>query len=272
MSIQPFDFKGHEVRVILIGDEPHIVGRDACAALEIKNSRDALNRLDPEGVGNADILTAGGKQSMKVLSESALYELIFQSRVAAATEFKRWVTREVLPSIRKTGSYGAPALSDDELMARAVLAANTKILALESTNIEQSAQLEAAAPKVEYHDTYVADEDLIQFRTMANQLGIGEKKMREALSSHRWIYNDRTQRWSNKEKALVWESRWRCYSDKKKYFRLVAHHEAPRINGEVRQTLKVTPHGATAIAKALRKWGVIAPEQASLEVGQPDAA
>lgn len=121
----------------------------------------------------------------------------------------------------------------------------------------QAAELEAAAPKVEYHDQFVADEDLIQFRTLANQLNVGEQDMKAALVDRDWIYNDRTQRWSNKEGQLVWESRWRASASKKRYFRLVSHHKAPRINGEVRQTLKVTPKGAVAIARALKKWGLI---------------
>lgn len=115
MELQKFEFKGREVRTVVLDGEPALVGKDVCAALEIKNSRDAINRLDQEGVGIADTLTAGGVQQVKVLKEPAVYELIFQSRVSQAKAFKRWVTREVLPAIRKHGGYISPRATDSQL-------------------------------------------------------------------------------------------------------------------------------------------------------------
>lgn len=118
--------------------------------------------------------------------------------------------------------------------------------------------LEVAQPKADYVDDFVADEDLIQFRTLANQLGIGEHKLRATLQDHRWIYDDVTTRWSNRNRRMVNVHRWRAMADKKPYFRLVPQHEVPRINGEVQQTLKIRPAGAVAIRKALTRWGVLA--------------
>ena len=111
------------------------------------------------------------------------------------------------------------------------------------------------APKAAYVDTYVADEDLIQFRTLANQLNIGEQDLRELLIEHNWIYRITGKRWSNKCEAVVTENQYRARSDKKRYFRPIPCHEAPRINGEVKQTLKVTPMGAERIAAAVKRWG-----------------
>jgi anti-repressor protein len=141
----------------------------------------------------------------------------------------------------------APALTEEEVVHRALQITHRKVRELE-------AQAEENAPKVEYHDTFVADEDLIQFRTLANQVDIGEQELRRLLAEHGWIYNDRTQRWSNKRERLVWESRWRASADKKRYFRLIPNHKVPRLNGEVRQTLKITPDGVTAVTRAVRKW------------------
>lgn len=103
----PFDFEGQAVRVVANG-ELWFVANDICTALSIKNPRDALARLDDDekGVGNAD--TLGGNQEVSVINESGLYSLIFTSRKEAAKRFKKWVTAEVLPSIRKTGSYQMP--------------------------------------------------------------------------------------------------------------------------------------------------------------------
>lgn len=143
--------------------------------------------------------------------------------------------------------HQAPALSEEELVHQALQITHRKVQELEAQAAEN-------APKVEYHDTFVADEDLIQFRTLANQIELGEQELRRLLAEHGWIYNDRTQRWSNKKARLVWESRWRASADKKRYFRLVPNHKVPRLNGEVRQTLKITPDGVTAVTRAVRKW------------------
>lgn len=89
------------------------VAADVCRALEISNSRDAVARLDDDekGVGSAD--TLGGKQGMQIINEPGLYTLVLGSRKPEAKTFKRWVTHEVLPAIRKTGSYKTPKQSSD---------------------------------------------------------------------------------------------------------------------------------------------------------------
>lgn len=106
-EIQHFNYNGQTLRSLLIDGEPWFIGVDACNALELKNSRDALGRLDPDDVGNADVIDSLGRtQKMKTVTEAGLYQLIFQSRTDAAQAFKRWVTHDVLPAIRRTGSYG----------------------------------------------------------------------------------------------------------------------------------------------------------------------
>lgn len=156
---------------------------------------------------------------------------------------------------REAETHKAPAeLSRLELLQLATQAEEER-LALEEKNKQLEAEAKEAEPKVAYHDYFVAGEDLIQFRTVANQLNIGEQKLREILQDKGWIYRLEHQRWSNKQGKLVVEYQWRAKAGKKQYFRLVAHHDAPRLGGEVRQTLKITPAGATAIARALKRWG-----------------
>ena len=101
------------VRVVQVDGEPWFVAADVCRALEISNSRDAVARLDDDekGVGSAD--TLGGKQGMQIINEPGLYTLVLGSRKPEAKTFKRWVTHEVLPAIRKTGSYKTPKQSSD---------------------------------------------------------------------------------------------------------------------------------------------------------------
>lgn len=105
MSNLVFEFESHEVRFVGTFDDPWWVATDVCAALEIRNSRDALSRLDDDEKGVAIADTLGGKQEMATVNESGLYSLIFVSRKPQAKRFKKWVTSVVLPEIRKTGSF-----------------------------------------------------------------------------------------------------------------------------------------------------------------------
>lgn len=106
-AIQRYVFaNAKEVRVVMQNGEPWFVAKDVCNILEIKNSRDTLNKcLDEDERGVDNIYTPGGNQEMTIVSEAGLYSLILRSRKPEAKAFKRWVTHEVLPSIRKTGSY-----------------------------------------------------------------------------------------------------------------------------------------------------------------------
>jgi len=109
-EIVPFDFQGNSVRVVRGEDgQPWWVAADVCKVLDIANHRDALSRLDADekGVGLTD--TLGGTQEMAIINESGLYSLILTSRKPEAKAFKRWVTHEVLPAIRRTGHYGLPS-------------------------------------------------------------------------------------------------------------------------------------------------------------------
>ncbi len=104
-----FSFETHAVRSLLISDQPWFVASDVCAALSIENNRNATARLDDDEKDVRTMDTPSGKQELTIINESGLYSLILGSRKAEAKKFKKWVTAEVLPSIRKTGSYTHPA-------------------------------------------------------------------------------------------------------------------------------------------------------------------
>lgn len=102
----PLQFEGHQVRIVT--DEagiPWFVAADVCTALSVVNSRDALTRLDDDERGVVSTDTPGGPQPMTTVNEPGLYSLILSSRKPEAKRFKRWVTHEVLPAIRRTGRY-----------------------------------------------------------------------------------------------------------------------------------------------------------------------
>jgi len=108
-QIIPFDFEEHAVRVVMRGDDPWFVAIDVCRVLDIVNSSDAMARLDEDekdGVGIADPI--GREQTTRVISESGLYALILTSRKPEAKRFRKWITAEVLPALRKTGRYEMP--------------------------------------------------------------------------------------------------------------------------------------------------------------------
>lgn len=115
--VVPFQFDAHEVRTLLIDGQPWFVANDVCGALSIVNPRKALSRLDDDEKGVTTSDTLGGAQKMAIINESGLYSLILTSRKPEAKRFKKWVTNEVLPAIRKTGSYGTPGHQPEPMAA-----------------------------------------------------------------------------------------------------------------------------------------------------------
>lgn len=105
-----FAFEGTNLRVIRDeANEPWFVAADVCAALGLRETHKVISRLDDDEKGRNSIPTLGGRQDMSVVNEFGLYSLILTSRKAGAKKFKRWVTHEVLPAIRKTGQYTKPS-------------------------------------------------------------------------------------------------------------------------------------------------------------------
>lgn len=141
-----------EIRVIERDGDPWFVAVDVCRALEIGNSRDALSRLDDDEKGVASIDTPGGAQQMNIINEPGLYTLVLGSRKPEAKAFKRWITHEVIPSIRKTGSYTFDGTSK-ELRAIFMLDNRTvqheqRIAALEDSMVVDYGQQRTLAAQV----------------------------------------------------------------------------------------------------------------------------
>lgn len=109
------------------------------------------------------------------------------------------------------------------------------------------------APKAEYVDTYVADEDHFKFSTVASTLGMKETELRDLLIAKNWIYCETTSRWSETKGRKVTINRYSEYAHKKPYFYRSLTHDAPRFRGEVMHTLKITAPGAQAVARLVRR-------------------
>jgi len=138
--IQNFDFEGTGVRTQLQNDEPWFVLSDVCRVLEIKNARDASLRLDDDEKGVGIVDTLGGNQEMTIVNESGLYSLILTSRKAAAKRFKKWVTSEVLPTLRRTGVY---IMSPDDEDLPSI--ADGKVFGLKVSKVNAAARLISVA-------------------------------------------------------------------------------------------------------------------------------
>ena len=110
MELQVFKNAGFEIRGALIDDEPVFVAADVCSALGLSNTSQTVSRLDEDEKGITPIYTLGGMQELLTVNESGLYSLIFRSIKKEAIQFRKWVTSEVLPTIRKTGKYESKPL------------------------------------------------------------------------------------------------------------------------------------------------------------------
>lgn len=246
--IAPFDFHGHQVRVITAEDgEPRWVAADVAKVLGYRDSEKMVRNLRDRHRGTHTVGTPSGDQTMTVITEAGLYAAVLKSRRPDAEEFQDWVTDEVLPAIRRTGSYGAPALTEEEVVQKALQITYRQVQELQ-------AKVSADEHKVSYHDDFVCTEDLLRFSTVASTIGITEKFLRELLIEHGWIYKEESTRRSSKtgEKKTVY--RYSEYADKKPYFQRQEVHDAPRFRGEVMHTLKITPDGAMSVARAVRCW------------------
>lgn len=164
------------VRTTMINGDPWFVASDVCKALEIDAT--ATRRLDDDEK-NTLRLTQGtsGNPNVTVINESGLYSLVLGSRKPEAKAFKRWITHEVIPKIRKTGGYilGSESMSDTELLAHALIVAHRTIQDRQEQIERQKRQLEDQRPKVEFADHIAASENAIEmgdFSKLAQKNGI----------------------------------------------------------------------------------------------------
>lgn len=179
-----------EIRTIIENGEPWFVGKDVAEILGYSNPRKAvIDHVDEEdkmdGVTIRDSI--GRKQIPVLINESGLYSLILSSKLPNAKEFKKWVTSEVLPSIRKNGGYiaGQETMSDDELMARALQVAQNKIL-------ERDKQIETMKPKAIFADAVAASHTSILIGDLAklisqNGVSIGQKRLFKWLRDNGYL-------------------------------------------------------------------------------------
>lgn len=168
-NIQIFKYENNDVRTVEMNGEPWFVLKDVCKVLGISKYRDAAERLDDDERAPVRVDTLGGAQEMTAVNESGLYNVILRSDKPEAKPFRKWVTSEVLPSIRKNGGYIAwqEQLTPSELMAKALLVANKTLAEREARISELKVQNAIMQPKAEYFDELVDRNLLTSFRETA---------------------------------------------------------------------------------------------------------
>lgn len=164
------------VRTTTIGGQPYFVGKDIAGILGYSNSRKALiDHVDEEDKEVTKCDTLGGKQDLIIINESGLYSLILSSKMPNAKKFKRWVTSEVLPAIRKHGLYATDELIANPDLAIAAFTAlkeeREKNRLLEQTTAVQKQQIAEMKPKASYYDVVLNCKDLISTSTVAKDYG-----------------------------------------------------------------------------------------------------
>ncbi|EZH67913.1 hypothetical protein DH09_08295 [Bacillaceae bacterium JMAK1] len=185
-----FDYQNKQVRTVIIDEEVWFVAKDVCEVLEIRNSRDAVNRLDDDEKGVVNTDTLGGSQAIQAINESGLYSLIFTSRKKEAKSFKKWVTKDVLPAIRKTGKYdqSKPSYTIDDPILRAKAwikeQEQVKLLELKAAEYEHKAR---------YVDQILASKGTVTTTQIAKDYGMSGVKLNAILKDEKVQYKQNGQ-------------------------------------------------------------------------------
>ncbi len=191
-DIQIFQYQDQPVRTVQRDGEPWFVLKDVCAVLGISKYRDTADRLDEDERGSARVDTLGGAQDMTIINESGLYNVILRSDKPEARPFRKWVTSEVLPSIRKTGGYisGQDSLSPEELMAKALMVAQKTLAERDARISALTVENQILQPKADYFDQLVDRNLLTGFRETAKLLEVSPKRFVDFLLEKKYIYRD----------------------------------------------------------------------------------
>ena len=182
-NLQEFNFKGNNVRTVQIDSKPYFVGKDVADILGYKNgSRDINKHVDDDDKLKYQISTAGQLREQTIINESGLYSLILSSKLPAAKEFKRWVTSEVLPTIRKHGAYLTDSaieqtLTDPDYLIKLA----TQLKTEREGRLIAEQQVAEDRPKVTYYDKVLANPSLVTITIIAKDYGMSGREMNAKL-------------------------------------------------------------------------------------------
>ena len=245
--IQIFAAEDYRIRTVTIDGTPWFVSVDICHCLGLVSAKQAVSRLDEDEKTLIPVTTQGGQQRVSVISESGLYALIQTSRKPDAKRFRRWINHDVLPSIRRTGSYSIQPQLDapqhqipqtyGEALRRAADLAD-KIDAQAKQLDSQAKQIEAAQPAVEFVSRYVAAKTTQSLRAVAKILGVQEQAFIARLEADKILY-----RLSGRLMPAA-DQMHRGHFEVK----------TGEVNGIAYAQPKVTPRGVEYLARCVTRW------------------
>lgn len=198
-DMQIFTYNSNEVRTVELNGEPWFVLKDVCEVLGIADHKVTARRLDADEVCQTPLTDSMGRQQeTSIINESGLYNVILRSDKPEAKPFRKWVTSEVLPSIRKHGAYMTPEtlqaaiLNPDTMiqLCQQLKAEQDKNAALTAQNSQLTVDKQIMQPKADYFDDLVDRNLLTNFRETAKELGIKPKAFVDWLLSKKYIYRD----------------------------------------------------------------------------------
>lgn len=195
-SIQRFDFKGAALRTLTDENgEPWFVAKDVCDVLGYMNASKAINdHVDQEDKLNNESLSSLGQRGGWLVNESGLYSLVLSSKLPTAKEFKRWVTHEVLPQIRKTGGYIPTSDADDDMtiLAKAVMIGQRTMEEQKRRIAAQDTQIKELEPKARFADAVAASDGTCLIGELAkmlrqNGMDIGQNRLFRLLQADGYL-------------------------------------------------------------------------------------
>lgn len=176
---QIFNFEQNEVRTVLVNDEPYFVGKDVADILGYRNgSRDINRHVDEEDRQNYQNGTFESPRGLTIINESGLYSLILSSKLPNAKKFKRWVTSEVLPQIRKHGMYATDELLNNPDL---LIEVATKLKEERTLRLVAEQKVAEMQPKVNYHDIILANKSVTPISFIAKNYGMSAMQMNKLL-------------------------------------------------------------------------------------------
>lgn len=243
-----------EVRSVVKGGEPWFAAKDVCDCLSISKHRDAISRLDDDERGSFEVDTLGGRQNIAAVNEYGLYSLVLSSRKPEAKDFKRWVTHEVIPAIRKTGMYmtenAVQNILNNPTAFIEILTEYKKVQdenkSLTMQNASQKQLIGELKPKADYTDLILKSKSLVTITQIAKDYGMSGQAMNKILHNLGIIYNQSGQ--------------WLLYS--KHQAKGYTHSETVNIvhsdgREDVKMNTKWTQKGRLFLYNTLKKEDII---------------
>ncbi|MEK0285956.1 phage antirepressor [Caldifermentibacillus hisashii] len=244
-QLQIFNFNENQVRTVLINNEPWFVAKDVAKILGFDHTPTMTRTLEDDEKGVHIIHTPGGEQQMTIINEPGLYSAILKSRKPEAKEFKRWVTHEVIPAIRKHGAYMTPEMIEKVLLnPDTIIQLATNLKEEQQRRISAEKVIEQQKPLVDFAESCMASEKSLLVRELAKLISkqgilMGERRLFQKLREWKLIFQGKNEPYQE-------------YIDRG-YFEISQGVKETEKGSFTWLTMRVTPKGQMYIINRLKK-------------------